>query len=65
MKTGLNMNNSGTRIVSKLNVLLIIASLSQFILFLLGLAVKAADKHKQDQATQLNIVTYSQTNILD
>ncbi len=53
VKTGLKMNDSRTRIVSKLNVLLIIASLSQFMLYLLGLAVKAADKHKQYQAKSI------------
>ena len=53
VKTGLKMNDSRTRIVSKLNVLLIIASLSQFMLYLLGLAVKAADKHRQYQANSI------------
>ncbi|QFU25193.1 IS4 family transposase [Shewanella eurypsychrophilus] len=53
VKTGLKMNDSRTRIVRKLNVLLIIASLSQFMLYLLGLAVKAADKHRQYQANSI------------
>ncbi len=53
VKTGLKMNDSGTRIVSKLSVLLLIACLSQFVLYLLGLAVKAADKHRQYQANSI------------
>ena len=50
VKTGLKMNDSGSRITHKLSVLLLIACLSQFMLYLLGLAVKAADKHRQYQA---------------
>lgn len=53
VKTGLKMNDSGTRIAQRLSVLLLIACLSQFILFLLGLAVKAADKHRQYQANSI------------
>lgn len=53
IKTGLKMNDSGTRIVSKLSVLLLIASLSQFMLYLLGLAVKAAGRHWQYQANSI------------
>ena len=47
------MNDSGTRIANRLSVLLLIASLSQFMLYLLGLAVKAADKHWQYQANSI------------
>jgi hypothetical protein len=47
VKTGLKMNYCGTLIASRLSVLLLIACLSQFVLYLLGLAVKAADKHRQ------------------
>jgi len=50
VKTGLKMNDCGTRIMHKLSVLLVIACLSQFILYLLGLTVKTADKHRQYQA---------------
>ena len=53
VKTGLKMNDCGTRIANRLSVLLLIASLSQFILYLLGLAVKAADKHWQYQANSI------------
>ncbi len=44
VKTGLKLNDSGTRIITRLSVLLMIASLSQFTLYLLGLAVKSAEK---------------------
>ena len=53
VKTGLKMNYCGTRIASKLSVLLLMACLSQFVLYLLGLAVKAADKHRQYQANSI------------
>jgi hypothetical protein len=53
VKTGLKMNYSGTRIASRLSVLLLIACLSQFVLYLLGLAVKAAGKHWQYQANSI------------
>ncbi|SQH75360.1 transposase [Shewanella benthica] len=53
VKTGLKMNDSGTRIAARLSVLLLIANLSQFILYLLGLAVKSADKHRQYQANSI------------
>jgi hypothetical protein len=53
VKTGLKMNDSGTRIMHKLSILLLIACLSQFMLYLLGLAVKAADKHRQYQANSI------------
>ena len=53
VKTGLKMDDSGTRDQHKLGVLLLIACLSQFILYLLGLAVKAADKHRQYQANSI------------
>ncbi|WP_351017553.1 IS4 family transposase [Shewanella sp. AC91-MNA-CIBAN-0169] len=53
VKTGLKMNDSGTRDQHKLGVLLLIACLSQFILYLFGLAVKAADKHRQYQANSI------------
>jgi hypothetical protein len=53
VKTGLKMNDSGSRIKDKLSVLLLIACLSQFMLNLLGLAVKAADKHRQYQANSI------------
>jgi len=53
VKTGLKMYNSGTRIAIRLSVLLLIACLSQFMLYLLSLAVKSADKHRQYQANSI------------
>jgi len=53
VKTVMRVNDSGIRIASRLSVLLLIACLSQFILYLLGLAVKAAGKHWQYQANSI------------
>lgn len=50
LKTGLGMNAGDTRIIKRLNVLLIIACIAQYLLFLLGLTVKEAGKHRQYQA---------------
>jgi len=53
VKTGLKMNDSGTRKATRLRVLLLIGSISQFVLFLLGLAVKAANKQWRYQANSI------------
>jgi hypothetical protein len=53
MKTGLKLNDCGSRITLKLTVLLMIASLAQFLLFLLGLSVKTANMHRQYQANSI------------
>lgn len=53
VKTGLNMNAGDTRILKRLSVLLLIALLAQYLLFLLGLTVKAADQHRQYQANSV------------
>jgi hypothetical protein len=53
VKRGVEMNESGSRIMHKLSDLLLIACLSQFMLYLLGLTVKAADKHRQYQANSI------------
>ncbi|PMG43400.1 hypothetical protein BCU91_00445 [Shewanella sp. 10N.286.52.B9] len=53
VKTGLKMNDGGSRKSNRLSVLLLIACLSQFILYLFGLAVKAANKHRQYQANSI------------
>jgi hypothetical protein len=52
-KRGLKMNDRGSRMMHKLSVLLLIACLSQCMLYLLGLAVKTADKHRQYQANSI------------
>ena len=53
IKTGLNMNAGDTRIINRLSVLLLIALLAQYLLFVLGLAVKAAGKQRQYQANSV------------
>lgn len=53
LKSGLNMNASGSRIASRLKVLLLIALVAQYLLFLLGLAVKVAGKHRRYQANSI------------
>ena len=49
-KTGLNMNSSNTRAIKRLEVLLLIAFLAQYILFLIGIIVVMMGKHRQYQA---------------
>jgi len=53
VKTGLNMNAGDTRILKRLSVLLLVALLAQYLLFVLGLAVKEAGKHRQYQANSI------------
>ncbi|MDF1588808.1 MAG: transposase [Gammaproteobacteria bacterium] len=53
LKSGLELNESDTRIVARLTVLLLIAMLGQFILYLLGMAVKLLGKHRRYQANSL------------
>ena len=53
VKTGLNMNVSDTRILKRLSVLLLVALLAQYLLFLLGLTVKVANQHRQYQANSI------------
>lgn len=53
LKTGLNMNACGSRNSPRLQVLLLIALVAQYLLFLLGLAVKSAKKHRRYQANSV------------
>lgn len=53
MKSGLQMNSCGTRNMKRLEVLLIIAAVTQYLLYWLGLAVKEAKKHWQYQANSI------------
>ena len=53
VKSGLNMNAGDTRKIKRLSVLLLIGLLAQYLLFLLGLAVKEAGKHRQYQANSV------------
>ena len=53
LKTGLGFNESNTRKQRQLGVLLLLAMLAQVVLFLLGLAVKKMNQHRQYQANSL------------
>jgi hypothetical protein len=53
LKTGLNMNLGDTRLLKRLKVLLVIAALAQFVLYLLGMAVKEANLHRRYQANSV------------
>ena len=53
LKTGLKMNDSGSRLSPRLQVLLLIALVAQYLLFLLGLAVKSAVYHRRYQANSI------------
>jgi hypothetical protein len=53
LKTGLKMNICNSRNSQRLQVLLLIALVAQYLLFLLGLAVKAAGKHRRYQANSI------------
>jgi len=53
LKTGLNFNGSNTRQQKRLDVLLLIAIIAQFVLFLLGMAVKLQGLHRGYQANSV------------
>jgi len=53
LKTGLNFNESNTRKHKRLSVLLLLAMLGQFVLFLLGMTVTLAGKHRRYQANSV------------
>jgi hypothetical protein len=53
LKTGLKMNSCGPRNFPRLQVLLLIALVAQYLLFLLGLGVKAAGKNRCYQANAI------------
>jgi IS4 transposase len=53
LKTGLKMNLGDTRILKRLKVLFVIAVLAQFVLYLLGMAVKMAHLHRRYQANSV------------
>jgi len=53
IKTGLNFNESNTRKHARLSVLLLIASLAQYLLYLLGLAVTILGRQRRYQANSL------------
>jgi hypothetical protein len=53
LKTGLKMNHCGSRNLPRLQVLLLIALVAQYLLFLIGLAAKAAGIHRRYQANSI------------
>lgn len=53
LKTGLKMNKCGSRNSPRLQVLLLVALVAQYLLFLLGLAVKSSGKHRRYQANSI------------
>jgi len=61
LKTGLDFNISNTRKQKRLDVLLLIAILAQFVLYLLGVAVKLRGLHRRYQANTVkdkNVLSY-------
>jgi len=57
LKTGLNFNGSNTRTRACLSVLLLLAMLAQYVLYLLGLAVKLSKQHLRYQANSIKTKT--------
>ena len=53
LKTGLNFNQSSARKQKQIEVLLLIGTIAQYLLFLLGLTVKLLDKHRRYQANSV------------
>jgi len=61
LKTGLNFNESNARKQKRIEVLLLIAMLAQYLLFLLGMTVKLLGKHRRYQANSVkdrNVLSY-------
>lgn len=57
LKTGLNFNDSNTRTLAYLSTLLLLNLLAQYVLSLLGMAVKFSQKHLRYQANSLKTRT--------
>jgi len=61
LKTGLNFNQSHARKQKRIEVLLLIGTIAQYLLFLLGMSVKLLDKHRRYQANSVkgrNVLSY-------
>ena len=61
LKTGLNFNQSHARKQKRIEVLLLIGTIAQYLLFLLGMTVKLLDKHRRYQANSVkdkNVLSY-------
>ena len=53
LKTGLNFNESNARKQKRIEVLLLIATLAQYLLFLLGMTIKLLNMHRRYQASSI------------
>ncbi len=53
MKTGLNMNAGNSRIICRIQVLMLIALIAQYVLMLIGLAIVLSGKHRTYQANSI------------
>jgi len=61
LKTGLNFNKSNARKQKRIEVLLLIATLAQYLLFLVGMTVKLLNMHRRYQANSVknrNVLSY-------
>jgi len=61
LKTGFNFNQSNSRKQKRIEVLLLISIIAQFVLFLLGVAVKLLGKHLRYQVNSIkerNVLCY-------
>jgi len=61
LKTGLNFNQSNARKKKRIEVLILISIITQFVLFLLGLSVALLEKHRRYQANSIkdkNVLSY-------
>ncbi|PHS24494.1 MAG: hypothetical protein COA83_07795 [Methylophaga sp.] len=61
---GLNFNDGNTRTLAYLSVLLLLAMLTQHVLFLLGMAVKLNKQHLRYQANSLKQALFYRINLL-
>ena len=61
LKTGLNFNQSNARKKKRIEVLILISIVAQFVLFLLGMTVKLLGKDRRYQANSIkdrNVLSY-------
>jgi len=57
LKTGLNFSQSKTRTLDYLSILLLLAMLAQYVLYLLGMAMKLTNRHLRYQANSVKTST--------
>jgi hypothetical protein len=53
LKTGLNFNKSQARQKRRIEVLILISTIAQFVIFLLGISIKILEKHRRYQANSV------------